>query len=159
MHASRKDEYQKNRRLTAPERIGNASTQQVAAPPIQTVRSDQPAETPGDTGISGEGIVGGEATGRARIVYQLDDATFLDSLTDDDILVLPHGQAFFYADWHSLLMLVKGIVTPGIPSHHLTQVARECGIPIVGKCKGDLSTIPDCSKIRIDGRTGRVALI
>ena len=80
----------------------------------------------------------------------LADPELLDALGPNEILVLPHEQAFHYADWHSLLTLVKGVVSPGQPSHHLAQVARECGVPVVGHVQGDLnrmqsqSTEPIC---------------
>ncbi len=83
----------------------------------------------------------------------------LDSLGSNDVLVLPHETAFYYADWHSVLTIIKGVVSPGRPSHHLAQVARECGVPLIGHVTGDLTKIPDGATIQIDGATGTVFVL
>ncbi len=64
-----------------------------------------------------------------------------------------------YADWHSLLTMVKAVVATGQPSHHLAQVARECGVPLVGHLEGDLSAIPDGAPLEVDGKTGTVQVL
>jgi phosphohistidine swiveling domain-containing protein len=89
-------------------------------------------------------------------VINLLAGSVLESLGPDDILVLPHETAFHYADWHSLLAVVKAVVSPGRPSHHLAQVARECGVPLVGYISGDLEAIPEGATIHVDGSSGRV---
>ena len=83
----------------------------------------------------------------------------LDSLGNNDVLVLPHETAFHYADWHSVLTIIKGVVSPGRPSHHLAQVARECGVPLIGHVTGDLTKIPDGARVRIDGASGAVFVL
>ena len=96
---------------------------------------------------------------RARVITHLLDPDVLDFLGSDDVLVLPHETAFHYADWHSVLTIIKGVVSPGRPSHHLAQVARECGVPLIGHVTGDLTKIPDAGTIRIDGATGAVRIL
>jgi phosphohistidine swiveling domain-containing protein len=121
-------------------------------PPVRDdVRDDARRRT-----LRGTGIVRGEAQGRARRVERL-DAALLDELGPDDVLVLPSEQAFAYADWHSLLTVVRGVVSVGRPAHHLTQVARECGVPIVGFLPS-VDGIEDGAEIRIDGGSGAVDL-
>lgn len=93
--------------------------------------------------IQGQGFGGGVVTGKARKIGELLDAAVLESLVEDNILILPHETAFHYADWHSLLRLIMAVVSPGQPSHHLAQVARECGVPLVSLPAGDLYVIPD----------------
>ena len=83
----------------------------------------------------------------------------LESLSDDDVLILPYETAFHYADWHSLLTVIKAVVSPGRPSHHLAQVARECGVPLIGHVIGDLNAIPEGAMIRIDGASGMVRVV
>ena len=95
----------------------------------------------------------------ARRVTDLASPDLLDALGPNDILVLPHENAFHYADWHSLLTLVKGVVSPGQPSHHLAQVARECGVPVVGHVQGNLNRIEDGMRIEVDARAGEVRVL
>ena len=109
--------------------------------------------------LTGIGIGHVTVTGNARKVADLGDASLLDALHPDDILVLPHEYAFHYADWHSLLTLVKGVVSPGRPSHHLAQVARECGVPVIAHVKGDLDKIEDGSRLQLEPRTGTVHIL
>jgi phosphohistidine swiveling domain-containing protein len=129
-----------------------------AAPSAAT--ADTPASLPADTdGLTGQGIGASEATGVARHVPDLSDPTLLDALTPEDILVLPYEQAFHYADWHSILTLVAAVVSPGQPSHHLAQVARECGVPVIGHVKGDLSAIKDRARLHVDASAGVVRVL
>jgi phosphohistidine swiveling domain-containing protein len=93
----------------------------------------------------------------ARIVHALDAAT-LDSFTRDDILVLLEENAFAYADWHSLLVFVKGVAATGRPAHHLMQVAREIGVPVIGHV-GGLERILDGQLLRLDAGRGTVELM
>jgi phosphohistidine swiveling domain-containing protein len=86
------------------------------------------------------------------------DARTLHTLTTEDILVVRDANAFAYADWHSLLMLVKGVVSTARPAHHLTQVAREIGVPVIGYVTRGLETLQDGTRIEIDAATGRVAV-
>jgi hypothetical protein len=83
----------------------------------------------------------------------------LDMLKPEDVLVLPYEQAFHYADWHSILTLVTAVVSPGQPSHHLAQVARECGVPVIGHVRGDLSVIKDGVRLHIAPRVGIVRIL
>ena len=151
LYLRREREWRRDSRLRPPDALGAAAA---AAPPA-------PAAAGGETGeaLSGTGFAGGVVTGRARPVSNLYDPDLLDDLGGDDILVLPAALAFVYADWHSLLTVVRGVLSPGRPSQHLVQVARECGVPLVGHVTGDLGAIPAGARLRIDGRTGGVALL
>lgn len=149
-------DFRRHRRLTPVDALGAAppGEETAAAPPTQ-------GEEVGDDeeGIRGRGFGGGVATGRARKVVDLSDASVLESLGENDVLVLPHETAFHYADWHSLLTVVKAVVSPGRPSHHLARVARECAVPLVGHVTGDLQAIPEGAEIRVDGSSGRVEVL
>jgi hypothetical protein len=155
----RKLEYESNLRLQDPSETGPRSESSSLPAQIQAESSSAVDSSPAPTSFSGEGMVAGQVTGRARLVYDLYDPALLDSLSTNDILVLPYEYAFFYSNWHSLLTLVRGVVSPGKPSHHLIQVARECRVPVVGQVVGDLGTIHEGVEIRIDGRTGEIVFV
>ena len=153
--ARRKRETQRRRRLTAPQTLGFAAS---SAPTAGTANT---ADSPpaGIDGLIGQGIGASEATGLARHVADLSDPALLDALGPEDILVLPFEQAFHYADWHSILTLVTAVVSPGQPSHHLAQVARECGVPVIGHIKGDLTAIKDRTRLHVDASAGVVRIL
>ena len=66
-------------------------------------------------------------TGVARRATDFADPDLLARMGSDAVLVMPRHM-IPYADWHALLMLVRGVVCAGRLSHHLAQVARECGL-------------------------------
>ena len=151
IYFERRREYRRHRRLTPPPVVGAAHQEKELEAPLSKPMNEV------DSGVlRGRGFAGGIITGRARKVINLLDETVLDSLSKDDVLVLPHETAFHYADWHSLLTVIKAVVSPGRPSHHLAQVARECGVPLVGHVTGDLDVIPEGVTIRVDGSNGLV---
>jgi phosphohistidine swiveling domain-containing protein len=149
-------EFRRNRRLTPPPVLGAPAqtNEQEAPPPVQMEEIDV------EYGVyKGQGFGGGVAVGRARKVVNLLDPHVLESLQESDVLVLPHENAFHYADWHSLLTVLNAVVSPGRPSHHLAQVARECGVPLVGHVTGNLDAIPEGAAIRVDGSGGLVHIL
>lgn len=141
--------YRRNRRLTAPRRLHSSEE---AVPPLPVV------DEPDDDVFTGEGVGSRTAIGRARIVRAL-DAAFLDSLGPDDVLVLTDEGAFMYADWHSLLTVIAAVASRGRPSHHLAQVARECGVPLVGHVRGDLTRIVEGAAVEVNAGAGTVRLV
>ena len=59
------------------------------------------------------------------------------------------------------LLRVKGIVAVNGPMmwmHHLAQIARECGVPVVQISPEDMARIPDGSELAIDDSEGRLIL-
>lgn len=105
--------------------------------------------------FKGQGFGGGTAVGKVKKIIKL-NADTLESLHEEDILVLPYELAFHHADWHSLLTVVKAVVSPGRPSHHLAQIARECGVPLVGHISGNLDELQEGMLIQVDGTEGWV---
>ena len=150
----RRHEVRRHLRLRAPDFLG-------VAPPSAPAPESTPDEEPlGEAGrYTGVGIGRTAVVGVARRVPDLGDPELLDRLGADDVLVLPHAQAFHYADWHSILTLVRGVVSPGQPSHHLAQVARECGVPVIGQVEGNLSLIPDGARLQLDPGAGVVRVL
>lgn len=148
---SRKRVLRRQERLMAPELLCSSRAASVVA------ENEAADDTPDDAGrLFGVGVARGVATGRARRVEKL-DAAFLETLDRSDILVLSSDNAFAYADWHSLLTIVGGVVSRGRPAHHLTQVARECGVPIVGHLAA-ADAITEGTDVEIDGTKGVVRL-
>lgn len=143
-------EFERSRRFTAPATLGVAPDPPAPAPPGDAAQTDG--------ALRGTGICGGTVKGRVRKVHDLLDVSLLDALTEEDVLVLPHANSFVYADWHSLFTLVRGVVSPGAPGHHLVQVARECGVPLVGHVIGDLDALENGAAIEIDGRSGAIVI-
>jgi phosphohistidine swiveling domain-containing protein len=149
-------EYHCYRRLTAPAMLGAGSAHVTVTTPAATAGVSTEHHLPGT--LQGVGFGRGHVRGRAVAVRTLDAAIF-DVLTGDDILVLLDENAFAYADWHSLLMLVKGVISPARPAHHLTQVAREVGVPVVGHIRGDLAAIGHHAILDVDARSGLVQIV
>jgi phosphohistidine swiveling domain-containing protein len=145
-------EYQRNLRLRAPQVLGpNGGGERAGA---HTPR-EEISGTP--TVIKGVGFGRGSATGRARVIRAM-SAEVLESIARDDILVVIDENAFAYADWHSLLMRVNGVVSAARPAHHLTQVAREIGVPVVGYVRSGLGHIREGCRINVDAESGLVRL-
>ncbi len=151
----RRREQQRRLRLAPPPTLGAA----VSPPPAAMATDGSESSQVASEGYTGQGIGTGEVTGVARHVPDLADPALLDALGPDDILVLPHQQAFHYADWHSILTLVKAVVSPGQPSHHLAQVARECGVPVISQVTGDLTTIADGARLHVQARGGVLRIL
>ena len=61
-----------------------------------------------------------------------------------------------FVDWHSLLMVARGVISSGVPYQHLMQVANECDIPVVYSAERDLSRIPDGTSINLNSDTGEI---
>jgi len=160
--AERKHEYERNRRLSPPRLLGT--------PPPEAASGKEEASTSGSSPelgterkrvFQGSAAVPGKVTGRARVATSVENLAFLDQLSQDDILVCPHGAMTFYTDWLSLLVLVKGLVTyiRWEWLHHAAQVARECGIVYVSLEGEDPGGIPDGAMIELDGDKGTVTVV
>jgi pyruvate,water dikinase len=150
-------QVRKRQRLVAPETLG--ATPRIAPAAVAEADLSAPAKEDESGHYSGSGIGSNKVTGLARKVLDLSDPGLLDTLGPDDVLILPHAYAFHYADWHSLMTLVKAVASPGQPSHHLAQVARECGVPVVGQIKGDLAAIQEGARVQVDARRGVVRVL
>jgi len=55
--------------------------------------------------------------------------------------------------------MVSGVVSRGRPSHHLSQVARECDVAVLGYVEGDLEGITERSTAELDPAAGRLRLL
>ena len=104
--------------------------------------------------LTGLGVSGGIARGRARVILDVDEADRLP-LQPGEVLVAPLTDA----PWTPLFLTAAAVVveTGGLLSHAAT-VAREFGIPAVAMVTNATRLIRDGQMITVDGTQGRVAL-
>ncbi|MGD9889744.1 MAG: hypothetical protein AB7U18_00435, partial [Dehalococcoidia bacterium] len=152
--AARTREYHRNRRFTAPTNIGPT----VEPLPAEDHPPQSPETNPKSSAeLTGVGFGSGRATGHARIVRTL-TPELIEAITPTDILVVLDANAFAYTDWHSLLMLVQGVVAAARPAHHLTQVAREIGVPVIGHLGPAITRIQDGAFLHLDAAHGTIRI-
>jgi hypothetical protein len=153
-------EHARNRRLTPPKWLGarpDWDYWEVVSAQAQQKR-EASADVP-ERVLHGVGNWRGETTGIARMREDVDDPAFFDSVSQEDIVVLTVPMASPFADWHSLLMIAKGVVSAGKPYQHLVQVANECDIPLITSVEEDLAGIPDRARIRLDSTKGEIRVL
>ncbi len=105
--------------------------------------------------LTGLGVSGGTATGRARIILNT-EAAFEREIEPGDILVAP----FTDTPWTPLFIPAAAIVveTGGMLSHAAT-VAREFGIPCVVLVHDATRIINEGDTIAVNGATGTVKVV
>ena len=105
--------------------------------------------------LTGLGVSGGTATGRARIILNT-EAAFEREIKPGDILVAP----FTDTPWTPLFIPAAAVVveTGGMLSHAAT-VAREFGIPCVVLVHDATRIIGEGDTVRVDGATGKVTIL
>ncbi|MGD2104975.1 MAG: PEP/pyruvate-binding domain-containing protein [Anaerolineae bacterium] len=143
-------------RLVASRRAEMAADAEVELP--DTICGDRFASRPIRPASSQEYLVGisgsaGVAQGYARIIF--DPAEMPDSLTQEDIVVVP----FTDVGWTPLFPGIGGIVAEtGGQLSHTSIVAREYGLPAVVSVKQATRLLAEGQPITVDGDTGRVYL-
>jgi phosphohistidine swiveling domain-containing protein len=55
-------------------------------------------------------------------------------------------------------MVVQGVVAAARPAHHLTQVAREIGIPVIGHIGPAITHIGEGALLHLDAEHGTVRI-
>jgi len=155
--AKRKREWERNQRLQPPVHIG--------ALPEKSERRKKLTPAPREDArgkvFKGRGYTPGKASGIARKVVDMTDPEMLDSLTDEHILVCTPEAFDGIADWLSVLITAKGLVSINGPDrlHHAIQLARECGVVMVNLKGLNPGHIPDQTPLEIDGNAGTVTLL
>jgi phosphohistidine swiveling domain-containing protein len=153
-------EHARNRRLTPPKWLGaRPEWDYWAVVSAQAQKERRASADVMERVFHGVGNWRGETTGIARKTQEVDDPAFFDSVSQEDIVVLTVQMASPFADWHSLLMIAKGVVSAGKPYQHLVQVANECDIPLIASVEEDLAGIPDRARIGIDSRKGEIRVL
>ena len=98
------------------------------------------------------GVCSGVATGTARIVLRPDQP---GDLGPGDILVAPITDPA----WTPLFLAAAGVVVDvGAQQSHAAIVSRELGIPAVVSATGASATIPDGTRVTVDGTRGIVTV-
>ena len=123
-----------------------------AAAPPQTIGGSAPvaAAAPTDGVLHGVGAARGVATGRARVIRDLEDA---DRLEPGDVLVC----VMTSPPWTPLFGIASAVVVDtGDIGSHPAIAAREYGIPCVLGLPSATRTIPDGSTVTVDGAAGTV---
>lgn len=159
--------YEHNDRLQAPLYLGKAPGN--AASPNATTNGNttkvamlSPAEDGTRVTIRGRGHSPGQTKGIAHKIATLDEST---TVTDQHILILtktvqPTSQ--YSALLLSLILRVQGIIVVQAGptyTHHIAQIARECGVPVLEIAPSDLHHIPDRAELMVDGSAGTVTLV
>ena len=155
--AKRRREWERNRRLHPSRHLGAHREKSAREKkPTRTPREDAPEKV-----LQGRGYTPGQVTGTARKVADMTDPGMLDSLTDEHILVCTPEAFDGIADWLSVLIAVKGLVSVNGPDrlHHAIQLARECGVVMVNLKGLDPEHIPDGVPLQVDGNAGTVTLL
>ncbi len=129
----------------------------VPVPPISewAFRSDQGEVTTAVVGdeLTGHGVSGGRARGRARVVFDLSQVAELEP---GDILVCSTTDP----SWVPLFMVAGGVVCDvGASGSHAAIVAREIGVPCVVSVRDARRRITDGSILEIDGIAGTVQVV
>jgi phosphoenolpyruvate synthase/pyruvate phosphate dikinase len=102
--------------------------------------------------IAGLAVSSGVIEGRARVIFNMDDA----DLEDGDILVT----TFTDPSWTPLFVSIKGLVTEvgGLMTHGAI-IAREYGLPAVVGVENATKLIKDGQRIRVNGTDGYVEIL
>lgn len=121
---------------------------QKSAAPVADPLADE--QKPVVTGIPASN---GTVTGTARVITSFDE---VDRLQPGDVLVT----RFTDPGWAGRFGILGGLVTEtGGVLCHAAVVAREYGIPCVVAAPAALRRIPDGAVVRLDGGTGKVAVL
>ncbi|MCB0182689.1 MAG: hypothetical protein KDE31_00410, partial [Caldilineaceae bacterium] len=161
----RRLEYERQDRLQPPSSLGKVSAKSAAKPQGNdgtTKESMPPAVKNAKTVIHGRGHSAGRASGIAHKIETLGES---DTTTDQHILILtkpiqPTSQ--YSALLLSLILRVQGIIVVQAGqtyTHHIAQIARECGVPVLEISPDNLDHIPARAELMVDGSAGTVMIV
>lgn len=103
--------------------------------------------------LTGLGVSPGVVTGRARVVYDLSEASDLEP---GDILVCGTTDP----SWVPMFMVAGGVVCEiGAQGSHAAIVSREMGVPCVVSIPSARARIAAGSVVSVDGSTGTVTVV
>jgi pyruvate,water dikinase len=141
--ARRKEEYKSYKKLTPPRVI--TSDGEIIAGKYKW--ENLPAGA-----IAGLAVSSGIIEGRARVIFNMEDA----NAEDGDILVTP----FTDPSWTPLFVSIKGLVTEvgGLMTHGAV-IAREYGLPAVTGVENASRLIRNGQRIRVNGTEGYIEIL
>lgn len=145
--ASRRREWEWNRRITLPETFRGRPR------PMKPEHGTKSGETTSDgTVLQGLGVSPGRVTGKARVILNPREDAHIEQ---GEILVAPVTDA----GWTPLFLIASAIVVDvgGLLSHG-SIVAREYGIPGVLNVMSGTKRIKTGQTITVDGNTGNVII-
>jgi pyruvate,water dikinase len=141
--ARRKEEYKSYKKL-APPRVITSDGEIIAG---KYKWENLPAGA-----IAGLAVSSGIIEGRARVIFNMEDA----NAEDGDILVTP----FTDPSWTPLFVSIKGLVTEvgGLMTHGAV-IAREYGLPAVTGVENATRLIRNGQRIRVNGTEGYIEIL
>jgi pyruvate,water dikinase len=153
-------EHERNRRLRPLEFLGRPpEPPQSEDPSGHGADAERQPEMASKTVFEGHGLSPGHTTGIVHKTRDVSDLAFLDSLSEQDVLVCPCFTSCG-TDWLSLLVVARGLVTvQGSQLGHTIQIARECGVPYVHLATDDWENIPDGANVALDGVEGTITVL
>ncbi|MFS0855469.1 phosphoenolpyruvate synthase [Paenibacillus taichungensis] len=139
----RKNDYKFYEKLTPP-RVLTSDGEIITG---QYKRENLPTEA-----IVGLPVSSGVIEGRARVIFNIEDA----DLEDGDILVTPYTDP----SWTPLFVSIKGLVTEvgGLMTHGAV-IAREYGLPAIVGVEKATQRIKDGQRIRVHGTEGYIEIL
>lgn len=157
--------YERYNRLQSPLSLGKAldkSAAKLQGNDRTTKEAMPPAVKQVKAVIQGRGHSPGQASGIAHKITTLSEAA---TATDQHILILtktvqPTSQ--YSALLLALILRVQGIIVVQAGptyTHHIAQIARECGVPVLEIAPSDLDHIPDSAELMVNGSAGTVTLV
>jgi phosphohistidine swiveling domain-containing protein len=110
--------------------------------------------------IAGTGWVPGQNNGITRKIESIEEA---DAITDGHVVLFTKAMQLtgtYVMTLLSLMLRVRDVVIQHGPTwmHHIGQIARECGVPIVQISPADMARIPEGSELVVDGSAGTVTI-
>ncbi|MCB0125989.1 MAG: hypothetical protein KDE58_27220, partial [Caldilineaceae bacterium] len=158
---NRRLEYERQERLQPPAYLGKATANPQESDKATSGEMRPIAVERTKRVIQGRGHSPGQVKGSAHKIETLSES---DTATDQHILILtkpiqPTSQ--YSALLLSLILRVQGIIVVQAGqtyTHHIAQIARECGVPVLEIAPDDLDHIPEHAELLVDGSAGTVTI-
>lgn len=157
----RRREYEHANRLDAPAFLGKAPEEESTTKP--RVAADTNVAGKAEGKVIGATPAGpGRSTGIVRRIETLEEGDDVACSGNVVVLVKPVQST----NWHvpllfSMLLRVRGLIVPDAPRmwmNHISQIARECRVPVVRVVPSDLGWFVDGCQVEVDGTGGIVTL-
>lgn len=158
----RKYEYERDDRLKAPEILGKLPVESSGKKDGSQTNKKRAPVIPVESGtlIQGKGNVPGKNRGFVHKIASFDQA---DKVTDEQVLFFNKTMQLtseYVTTLLSLMLRIRGLVVQLGPTwmHHIGQIARECGVPVVQISPEDMARIEEGVEVEVDGTKGTVTI-
>lgn len=158
----RKLEYERSDRLVAPPFLGKAPEEGLPTKVHAAPGADRAGTEPGSV-IAGKPAGPGCSKGIIRRVQTLAEGDDVGGEEDVVVLLNPiesHNQDIVLL--FSMMLRVRGLVVPHAPTMwtgHMSQIARECRVPVVRALPPDLDRLVEGCLVEVDGTRGILTLL